>query len=170
MDATVNLSFRYLESDYVHAFRAHYLTRLRIPLDITVIVVLFCIGVCFWQSSSSHLLSITCFVAATAFALLLLAAFIIIPPLAFRREPKFQDDYSLSFSPEGICFRTAHIDSKLQWDMYSRVLVDARSYVMYYGSNQFSVIPKRVFQNREEQQSFEKLLTQHITKIIRHDK
>jgi len=30
--------------------------------------------------------------------------------LIFRREPKFRDDYLLSFSPEGIHFRTAHIE------------------------------------------------------------
>jgi hypothetical protein len=35
---TVNLSFRYAEQDYVRAMRAHYASRLRLPLDIAVIV------------------------------------------------------------------------------------------------------------------------------------
>ena len=35
---TVNLSFRYAEQDYVRAMRAHYVSRLRLPLDIAVIV------------------------------------------------------------------------------------------------------------------------------------
>jgi hypothetical protein len=170
MDSIVNLSFRYLENDYVRALRAHYLTRLRLPLDFTAIVVLAGIGIYSYQSSSANWFSIICFMASAAIAFLLFAAFIIIPPLAFRREPKFRDDYSLSFSPEGICFRTANIDSRLQWGMYSRVLIDAHSYVMYYGVNQFSVIPKRVFQSGEEQQAFDNLLTQHITHIIRRDR
>ena len=100
---------------------------------------------------------------------MLIAAFTVIPPLAFRREPKFRDDYSLTFSPEGIHFRTAHIDSQLQWSMYSRALVDAHSYVLYYGSHQFTVIPKRVFQSAEQQQAFEQLLTQHVSQIVRRD-
>jgi hypothetical protein len=98
---------------------------------------------------------------------ILIAAFMIIPPLAFRREPKFRDEYSLAFSPEGIRFRTAHIDSQLQWSMYSRAVVDAHSYVLYYGSRQFTVIPKRVFQNAEQLLAFEELLGERISQIVR---
>jgi hypothetical protein len=142
---------------------------LRLRLDIVVTVVLVGIGVFLWQSPSLHWLSLACIVIAVASALMLIAAFTVIPPLAFRREPKFRDDYSLTFSPEGIHFRTAHIDSQLQWSMYSRALIDAHSYVLYYGSRQFTVIPKRVFQSVEQQQAFEQLLTQHVSQIVRRD-
>ncbi len=100
---------------------------------------------------------------------MLIAAFTVIPPLVFRREPKFRDEYSLTFSPEGIHFRTAHIDSQLQWSMYSRALIDAHSYVLYYGSRHFTVIPKRFFESIEQQQAFEQLLTQHVSQIVRRD-
>jgi len=100
---------------------------------------------------------------------MLIAVFTIIPPLAFRREPKFRDDYALTFSPEGIHFRTAHIDSRLQWSLYSRALIDAHSYILYYGSRQFTVLPKRIFQSAEQQQAFEQLLTQHVSQIVRRD-
>ena len=95
------------------------------------------------------------------------AAFTVIPALAFRREPKFRDDYSLTFSSEGIHFRTAHVDSHLQWSMYSRALIDPHFYVLYYGSRQFIVIPKRVFQSIEQQQAFDQLLAQHVSHIVR---
>ena len=45
------------------------------------------------------------------------------------------------FSAAGIHFRTTHIDSRLDWGMYSRALIDEHSYVLYYGSRQFLVIP-----------------------------
>jgi len=79
-------------------------------------------------------------------------------PSLLRSEAKFRDDYSLTFSQSGIHFSTAHIDSQLPWSMYSRALIDEHSYVLYYGSRQFTVIPKRVFQNPEQQQIFEQLL------------
>lgn len=75
----------------------------------------------------------------------------------------------LTFSQEGIHFGRAHVDSQIQWSLYSRALVDAHSYVLYYGSRQFTVIPKRVFQSAEQQQIFEQLLTQHISEIVRRD-
>lgn len=170
MNSTFSLSFRYLESDYVRAVRAHYASRLHLRIDLVVVVVLMGIGIYFWQSPGSRWLGVACVVIAGLFSLMLVAVFVVIPRLAFRREPKFRDEYSLVFSPEGIHFRTEHIDSQLQWDMYSRALVDAHSYLLYYGSHYFTVIPKRVFQSSEQQQAFEQLLTQHISEIVRRDK
>jgi hypothetical protein len=169
MSETVSLLFRYAESDYVRALRAHYSSRLRVRLDIVAAVVVAMLGVYSWRSPDYHWLSVVCLVASFALVFILFGAFFGIPPFAFRSEPKFRDDYSLTFSPEGIHFRTAHIDSKLQWSMYSRALIDEHSYVLYYGSRQFTVIPKRVFQNAEQQQLFEELLTQHVSKIVRRD-
>jgi hypothetical protein len=170
MNSTINLSFRYLEIDYVRALRAHYATQLRLPLDILVTATLVGVGAYLWRTQDLHWLGVGCVIAACAFALMLIAAFTVLPPLFFRREPKFRDDYSLSFAPEGIHFRTAHIDSHLQWNMYSRVLVDAYSYILYYGSRQFTVLPKRVFRSAEEQQAFEQLLAEHVSQIVRRDK
>ena len=169
MNSTIKLSFRYAEGDYVRALRAHYASHLRLRLDIVVTVVGVGIGVYLWRSPGMHWLGLTCIVVGVAFALMLVAAFTVIPQLAFRREPKFRDDYSLTFSPEGIQFRTAQIDSQLQWSIYSRALIDSHSYILYYGSRQFSVIPKRVFQSVEQQEAFEQLLTQHISRIVRRD-
>jgi hypothetical protein len=169
MSSTVNLSFRYLEIDYVRALRAHYASRLRLRLDIIVAIGLAGMGAYLWRSPELHWLGVGCVVLSLLFALMLVAAFTVIPRFTFRREPKFRDDYSLTFSAGGIHFRTAHIDSQLQWSMYSRALVDTHSYVLYYGTRQFTVIPKRVFQNPEEQQTFEKLLAEHVSQIVRRN-
>lgn len=169
MSETVSLLFRYAESDYVRAMRAHYSWRLRVRFDIVAAIVAGLFGVYSWRSPDYHWLSVVCLVSSFVLLCMLFAAFFVIPPFAFRSEPKFRDDYSLTFSQDGIHFRTAHIDSQLQWNMYSRALIDEHSYVLYYGSRQFTVIPKRVFQNAEQQQSFEQLLTQHVSKIVRRN-
>lgn len=166
MNSTIYLSFRYAESDYVRALRAHYASHLRLRLDSVLTIILVGVGLYLWRLPSLHWLGLACIVVAAVFALMLIAMFTVIPPLAFRREPKFRDGYSLTFSPEGIHFRTAQIDSQLQWSMYSRALVVAHSYLLYYGSRQFTVIPKRVFQSVEQRQAFEQLLSQHISEIV----
>jgi hypothetical protein len=170
MNPTVNLSFRYLERDYARALRAHYATQLHPRRDILVAAVVAIIGIYFWRSEGSHWLGGVCVAVSVAFVLIVLAAFTIVPRLVFRSEPKFRDDYSLTFSAEGIHFRTAHIDSNLQWSMYSRALVDTYSYMLYYGSRRFTLIPKRVFPDDEQQRAFEELLRQHIPRIVTRDK
>jgi hypothetical protein len=166
-NAAVDLSFRYLESDHVRALRAHYASRLRLRLDIVFCAALAVAGIYLWQTPGSRWLGVAFFSIAAFFGLMLVAAFTVIPRWVFRREPKFRDEYSLTFSSEGIRFLTAHIDSQLQWSMYSHALVDAHSYMLYYGTHQFTVIPKRVLQSSEQQQVFERLLTQHVSNIVR---
>jgi hypothetical protein len=170
VDEPVNLSFRYTEKDYLRAVRAHLRTRLRLPLDVLIVVALAALGAYEWRSQETHWYGVTAVTVSALFGLLLIAAFTAIPSLMFRREPKFRDDYSFTFSRVGIQFKTAHIDSELQWTMYTRALVDARSYILYYGARRFTVIPTRVFQNGEQQGIFERLVTQNIKEIIRRDK
>jgi hypothetical protein len=162
---TVNLSFRYAEYDYVRAMRAHYASRLRLPLDIAVVVVVAGIGA-YELRSGSQGFGIALLCLSGIFATLLIAAFAIIPKIAFRNQPKFRDDYSLTFSPQGIGFRTAHVNSDLQWNLYTHALVDAHSFILYYGSKQFTVIPKRVFQDDAQLQTFERLLAQNVSRLV----
>lgn len=161
----VNLSFRYAEQDYVRALRAHYATRLRVPLDIAVTAAVALLGA-YELRSGSRLFGIGLLCLSGVFILILVAAFAVIPRIWFRSQPKLRDEYSLRFSPEGIHFQTAHINSDLRWTMYTRALVDAYSFILYYGNQQFTVIPKRVFSDGAERESFERLLSENVSDIV----
>ncbi|HKW87319.1 MAG TPA: YcxB family protein [Candidatus Acidoferrales bacterium] len=170
MSATVSLTFRYQQGDYARAMRAHYVTRLWLWLDLPVIAVVGGLGLYLWRSAAMRGFGIFLVSIAIAFALVLIWAFFVMPIWIFRSQPKFMDEYQLTFSPAGIHFHTAHIDSELQWKMYTRALVDGKSYVLYYGSQTFTLVPKRVFESDEQRDAFEKLLTQNVKQIVRKGK
>ena len=50
MDSAIHLSFRYSEQDIVRAMRAHVASRLRLKLDIAVVVATALLAVYLWQS------------------------------------------------------------------------------------------------------------------------
>jgi hypothetical protein len=162
---TVNLSFRYVEQDYVRAMRTHYASRLRLPLDIAVIVGAAILGVYEWRLGS-HAFGITMLCSSGVLTLMLVAAFGVMPIIIFRSELKFRDEYSLNFSPQGIHFRTTHVDSDLKWDIYTAALVDRNSFILYYGTRQFTLIPKRVFESASQRLTFEALLAQNVSKVV----
>jgi hypothetical protein len=165
----IELNFRYTQRDYVRAVRQDYASRLNLPLDCAAIALLIGVSVFFWRSPDMRWLAIASAVTSAGFALLLVLAFMVIPVLAFRREPKFLDEYSLVFSHDGVHFRTHHVDSRLEWGIYSRAVIDAHSYVLYYGTRHFTVVPRRVFSGEHQRLAFEDLLTQHVSNIIRRD-
>jgi hypothetical protein len=165
MDSTFHLCFRYSEQDFVRAVRIHFASRLRLKLDLFISVTAALLGTYVWRSLNLPWYGIPLLGVSALLVLLLITAFGLIPGLIFRREAKFRDEYSLTFSPDGIHFRTTHIDSQLQWSMYTRGLVDAHSFILYYGSSSFTVIPKRVFENAEQQEAFEHFISQRIPEV-----
>ena len=166
MDSTIRLSFRYLQSDYTRAIRTHFGSRRRLAFDVAVIVLVAAAGLCLLRWSGD-IWGVVFLGLAAVFALVLIVGLVIVPRVIFRSTSKLHDEYFLDFSPNGIHFRTAQIDSELQWSMYSRALVDAHFYLLYYGPRSYTIIPKRVFQNAEQQTAFEQLLTQNIPQIVR---
>jgi len=169
MNSAIQLCFRYSEQDYVRAMRAHFASRVRLKSDVAVALGLALLGMYTWRSLDSPWYSMAAIGAAIILLLMLLAAFTVIPVVLFRREAKFRDEYSLTFSEDGIHFQTEHINSQLQWKLYDRALIDARSFILYYGARSFTVIPKRVFQGAAQLAVFEGLLAQKIPQISRKD-
>jgi hypothetical protein len=168
MCASVKLAFRYTENDYARGLRLHYANTLHPKRDGVISIVMAVVGAYFWLTTEPRWIGITLTAVSGLLILLLLAAFFVIPKLVFRREPKFRDDYSLTFSTEGVHFQTAHIDSNLKWEIYTHVLTDSKSYILYYGKASFTIIPKRAFESVSQQQSFEELLAKFV--LLRTDK
>ena len=165
MDSPVHLLFRYSEQDFVRAMRAHYAARLRVRLDVVVALATAACGIYLWRSPESRMLGIFLVGLSATLALILVLAFAILPAMLFRREPKLRDEYALTFSSEGIHFRIDHIDSQLQWSLYNRALIDDYSFLLYYGTGSFSIIPKRVFHTTEQRTEFRELVAKKIPEI-----
>jgi YcxB-like protein len=70
-------------------------------------------------------------------------ALFVLPNMIYQSQPKLKDQYSLTFSDDGIAFKTINIDATLQWSFYHSWLFDDDFYIMYHGRRDLSVIPRR---------------------------
>jgi hypothetical protein len=165
----VQLSFRYAESDFVRACQAHHTSKRRLIFDAFLVIGFAALGVYRISNANDSKHDFWMGIVMISLSALLILFFVlacwVIPRYIFRHEPKFRDDYFLHFSDEGIHFRTANIDSHLQWSMYDRALITPHSYLLYYSKRQFTIVPKRFFENSEQQQNFENLVRNHISNI-----
>jgi hypothetical protein len=103
METAIHLTFRYTEQDYVRAMRAHFASRLRLKVDIAVIIATTLLGAYFWRSPDSHWFGLVMVGLSAIFTTMLVVAFGVMPGMLFRREAKFRDEYSPAFSQNGIC-------------------------------------------------------------------
>jgi predicted RND superfamily exporter protein len=166
-DKNIRLKFRYSEREYVQALRASARTRLRLPLDIAMIAVCAIVGFLSLRSDDSQWFGIFSIAAAAALSVMILISLFVIPTIVFRSDPKFKDEYELDFSSDGIHFKTAHIDSEIQWSFYQKALIIPSAYVLYNGKRNVSVIPKRVFESPEKLALFDSLVVEKVPQIAR---
>jgi hypothetical protein len=130
-------------------------------LTIFTLYVIACIGLLAWLELSSTILML--FVAALFIPFILaFVLFFVVPRTRFRSDPKYSDEYTLQFSDDGIHFKTAQVDALLQWSLYTKVLENERFYILVYGKNMISVIPKRAFLNSNQEAAFNQLLERQI--------
>ncbi len=84
-------------------------------------------------------------------------AFLWLPSLIFQSQPKLKSEYQLHFGDDAIGFKTDTIDSTLQWSTYHSWLRDNEFYILFHGTKDITVIPRRSFEPEADQQLSELL-------------
>src|SRR6266700_4498177 len=138
---SVELNFKYTEEEYLAAARLFVwrsketLIRLvasysLISFGLILLLLLVDLGLPLWAPISLLLLVGIALSHGFLFDL---------PRRYFRGDPKFRDEYSLSFSDEGIGFKTPSINASVAWSLYTGILENERFYLLIYGKNITSV-------------------------------
>jgi hypothetical protein len=83
--------------------------------------------------------------------------------IEFQRNPKFREEYHLTFSPENIQFKTLSFDSTLQWTNYERAIESPSLFLLMYGKGLYTLIPKRSFISHDQIEAFRALVREAIT-------
>jgi YcxB-like protein len=163
MEKTISLRFKYTEEEYIAATRL-YLTRSKdfaIRLMVCTFYAIACIALFVWLEFASEAIILMIVLACFPFIIGFLHLFVL-PRQRFRSDPKFKDEYFLQFSDDGIQFKTTDIDALLQWSLYNKVLENERFYLLVYGKNMISVIPKRAFDGANQEAAFSEMLKRNL--------
>jgi hypothetical protein len=163
MEKTISLRFKYTEEEYAAAMRL-YLMRspgLAIRFAVCSLYAVACFFLLSWLGVGMEIIPVFAVAAFLPFILAFLLLFVV-PHQRFRSDPKFQDEYLLQFSDGGIHFKTPQIDSLLQWSIYNRVLENERFFILVYGKNTISVIPKRAFSSANQVADFKEMLRRNL--------
>jgi hypothetical protein len=157
--------YRLSLEEYASALRLYYSHTLHTKTDV-IGGALGLVGGVFLYTTGNVAVGIF-LLCASAFLLgVLLIGYFVMPPIFYRQEPKFRDEYWLRFTEDGIDFKTEHIDSRIDWTFYNKVYENDRVYLLVYGKRAFSTIPRRAFPSPDHEARFRDLLKR---KIIERD-
>ncbi len=131
MSEFIEVTFTITRDEYVRALRRHYKTKLQIKRDIVGGIVAVVAGVYLLQSTYSSVLSWLLIVAGGFLLALVIYAFLLLPFMIYRSQPKLKSEYRLEFRNDGIGFQTEGIDAELKWSIYHSWLRDDEFYILY---------------------------------------
>jgi hypothetical protein len=144
MTEPIAVSFRYTEDQYATGVRLHLAKRFRWKIDAPIAVGVIGLGAFALVAGSGIAGPIIMGIGALYLCILAFGWFWL-PVRYYRTQPKLRDEYRLVFSEEGVAFKTDHIDSTLAWSIYQRTLADSETYLLYYGKDAFTLLPRSVF-------------------------
>jgi len=161
-DGALEVSFDNRLTEHLAAEKLCYASTWWRKLDRVVAAVLAAVGLWFVVSSGARWWSLIWFPLSVAEWF---NAFSLRPLQIrywFKRNPKFRETYRLAFEPDGIRFRTATIDTFVKWSHYTHALEDEKLFVLVYGKQMYSVVPKRAFPSEADLGRFHSLLSSRL--------
>lgn len=158
----VQLSFTYTEDEYVAAARLFFTRGTEPDFRFYLGLGFFaCVLLVVWLAGDIYVAA-----AVLIPGLLVLAryrhVYWVLPRSYFRGNPKFRERYELTFSDEGILFRSKGVESRFGWDFYTGALETPEYFFLVYGTDVFSLIPKRVFRDRRQESALRELLRRKL--------
>ena len=168
---TVQLDFQLTEKEYIAAIRLYVLHSTELWLRLVILYVLLSAGFVLLTVLSGFVLPIWAVVALLGLVGVSLGQGYLYdrPRRYFRGDPKFREEYHLTFSDSGIEFRTESISASLAWSMYTHVIENDKFYLTVYGRDlhMVSIIPKRAFVSGKQEATFREMLRRHIDSSLK---
>ena len=154
----VDIKFQYTEKEYAKAVRKYLVFTDTIKkLDLVLAIIGVPCTLAYLFLSSFEWFSIVLLVCAVLFSGFIGLQYLYVPVMTFRKTPKFQEEYHLTFSGEGILFETATIHSELKWDAYTIFWESEDCYYLVQEEHIYTILPKRAFKGDPEKMAFERM-------------
>ena len=162
----VEIHYSLTEKEYLAAVGFYLMRSMRLMAQPIVWLVLVAAGLFLLNVVIDFILPIW-FIVALVFLIGVAwfhAYLVDLPRRYFRSDPKFRQEYNLTFTDAGIDFKTRDINSSIAWSLYTKVVENENFYILVYGANipSLSILPKRAFRDSNQEATFRQMLRRHV--------
>jgi hypothetical protein len=116
----VEISFTFTEEEYTSAARAFYARTPHASFNFYIVATVVLASLLFAALAGDPYLGGMLFMVGLVGVAWRYHAEYAAPRAQFRRNPKFADEYRLTFTEEGVFYRAKGIESRAEWAYYSR--------------------------------------------------
>jgi hypothetical protein len=155
----ISLKVNYEEEDYIPALRSYLLRK---PKFVALSTFLSLLTICLLQlllggggRFDPNLFLIQSIATLLSFIALL---FYVLPHQRYRHSFKSVEEHRFHIAEQGIFYETDFASGVLPWRRCTKLLERKRFYLFEHDHRRVTVIPKRAFKNRQEENEFRAIL------------
>lgn len=162
----VQITFRHDEKEFLAATRLYFWRSKQLITRLAVVDVLFAILALLLNVLVDFIVPLWALAAMIVLAWVAWYHGLVVelPRRRFRGDPKFRDEFTLTFTDAKIEFKTENVNATFAWNFYTGVIEDDNFYLLTYGKNihSYSVIPKHAFRDPHDEAMFRRLLRRNL--------
>lgn len=158
MSSEINLAFRLTEGDLVTFTRATMFRSIVARLIVLVCLgglTLVAVGSLFFGFNPMDVSSQILFMFSLGVLLPFLGPVIL---MRLRRNPKTYEEQTWRLTDSGVSIGTEDASSTLSWKSFSQTVESGHFYYLYLSNRVPLIIPKRVFESKEQEITFRNLV------------
>ena len=126
--------------------------------------VLIAYGIFLIAERSHQLAGVVIVLSAVPYLSVITWRQLVFPKTLYKKDPSLKEEITITFSEEEVIYQTAHEPFSLTWDRYL-AFKETRDFIYLYIFNKtLTVIPKRAFDRKEDQQKLIGLLESKLKK------
>jgi hypothetical protein len=160
----ITIEFDHRLDEHLRARRLYYAKKSTFArIDKGVAIFLALVGLSSVWLAGVHWWSVIWFVLAPLEWFNLLSIEPLVVRYTFKRSAKFREHTRLSFAEENVHYKTASIDSTLDWSLFSGLIEDEALFLLsYQAPRMYAIIPKRAFPSEEARAEFRELVQKKL--------
>jgi hypothetical protein len=164
-----NGKFRYTRSDYLSATGSRYSRTTRAKIDLAgssvcIVLGILCLGFISAPGTGPYLVLLGPYLLGVGMGWL---AFTmqqhgVTPRSAIGQDTVLGEEHLLNFSEQGVGVQSTHSHFTADWEYYVDATETRRVYLLFWGSDVYTLIPKRAFSSPAVEQAFRRFLCARI--------
>ena len=154
----ITLTVHLKPKEVAASFRRHYKNLLNTKKDIALAAVSIGLGYLFGKIAGPALGSVILFAAGIVFFMLPVFMILIYPYLVFSIMSKWREQKDYVFTKEGFSVNSKYYT----WSKLEEIVETETAFRFYKSTNDFEIIPKRLFTDLKEQAAFRGMLKQNL--------
>ena len=147
-ESELTVNFRHGLGDLIHAARTWEARQWVVINRIFVTLMIACGGLLIYMESYAWG-SLFLLIGTLEF-FNLLPACAVKALIQYRYDPKYKERYQLTLSQNHLHFRTANINSVINWTHYNKYFETSKAFILVYGKMMYTIIPKRAIRNKDQ--------------------